>query len=160
MVCASALIRNPRMVWVARDLKDYLVPATLPRAGTEYLTLVLLSINSEGFKGWFRCLSSRKFPVNVWSGTNQGEIHVTVVSTCAKCYKHIILWAVLTHLADILSKLCMDRQKLQLGRGKEGLAVNYLEEMKGSLGYEGVSPNAQLISSIIIELLGKLQRSK
>lgn len=73
---------------------------------------------------------------------------------------HIILWAVLSHLADILSKLYLDWQKLQLGGGKEGSAVNYLEEMKGSLGYEVVSPNAQLISSIIIELLGKLQRHK
>lgn len=49
---------------------------------------------------------------------------------CAKFYDHIILWAVLSHLADTLLKLYLDWQKLQLVGWKEGSAVNYLEEMK------------------------------
>lgn len=77
---------------------------------------------------------------------------------CAKCCKHIILWAVLPRLADTLLKLYLDWQKLQLGEPKEGSAVSYAAQMKGGLGYEVVSPNAQLISDIIIELLE--QRSK
>lgn len=78
----------------------------------EYLPPLLLSMNSEDLKGWIQCLSSRKFLVHTSIATKQGEIQVTVVLMCPKCYKHIILLIVLPHLTDLLFKLYLNWQKL------------------------------------------------